>query len=190
MNTGVSVGVEKLCQAFLDIFMIWISSHPYRQTFPALFVDHIEEPKSASIVGSFQHEVITPEMVRIFRPPAAISHIAAIAQHRAASRRDIVPAQYPQGEGYLRSPAPVLWASASNSYVSGSQAIINKIESFAPKPLPRLIECPGKDEVHETRVHSMKRIPQMKIKNGLRSLSSRDNICSSFRIGILFKSTA
>jgi len=93
MNSGVSVGVEKLCQAFLDIFMIWISSHPYRQTFPALFVDHIEEPKSASIVGSCQHEVITPDMVRIFRPPAAISHIAAIAQH-------IVPAQYPQGVGY------------------------------------------------------------------------------------------
>jgi hypothetical protein len=34
-------------------------------------------------------------MVRIFRPPAAISHIAAIAQHS-------VPAQYPQGEGYPR----------------------------------------------------------------------------------------
>jgi hypothetical protein len=50
---GNSASAEKFCQAFLDIFMVKISFHTDRQTFPGVFVDQIEDPQSASIVGSF-----------------------------------------------------------------------------------------------------------------------------------------
>jgi hypothetical protein len=63
------------------------------------------------------------------------------------------------------------------------EAVLNKIKSFAPKPRPRLIEPLVNDEVHETGVLNMKTIPWMKIKNGRRSFSSRDNIRSSFFLG-------
>jgi hypothetical protein len=62
---GNSACSEKFCQTFLDIFMVKVSFHPDRQTFAGVFVDHDEDPKSAPIMSSFQHEVITPDMIRI-----------------------------------------------------------------------------------------------------------------------------
>jgi len=58
--------------------MVKISFHPDRQTFPSVFVDHIEDPKSASIVGSFRREIIAPGMIREFRPqPYTGTHLWA-----------------------------------------------------------------------------------------------------------------
>jgi hypothetical protein len=37
------------------------------QTFPGKFIDHIQDPKRSSIVCSFEHKVIAPDMVRVFR---------------------------------------------------------------------------------------------------------------------------
>jgi hypothetical protein len=63
---GNSAGAKKLCQAFLNIFMIMISFYQDCLTFLVVFADHVEDPKCASSMGSFQHKVNTPDMVRIF----------------------------------------------------------------------------------------------------------------------------
>src|SRR5512145_2155784 len=41
--------------------------HSPRQTFTGELIDHIQDPKRSSIVGSFEHKVIAPDMVREFR---------------------------------------------------------------------------------------------------------------------------
>src|SRR5512141_239269 len=41
--------------------------HSHRQTLPDKFIDHVQDPKRSAIVGSFEHEVIAPDMVRKLR---------------------------------------------------------------------------------------------------------------------------
>jgi hypothetical protein len=65
-----SVFAEQLCQAFLNIFVVEASFHANGQALAGVFIDHIQDPKWAPIVCSFRHEVIAPDMVRVFWPQA------------------------------------------------------------------------------------------------------------------------
>jgi len=78
---------------------------------------------------------------------------------------------------------------ASFKVVFMQEAVLNKIDSYAPKPRPRLIHALAGTNFTKQEYFNMKRIPWTKIKNGRRSLSSRKGICSSFDISVLFNKT-
>lgn len=59
---------KKQIQQYLQyIFMRQSSGHFSSQTFPRIFIDHIEDAERNTVVSSALHEVITPDMFWKFR---------------------------------------------------------------------------------------------------------------------------
>lgn len=70
---GRAVGEHALAQQFDHMSAVQPPRHADRQTFSRKFVDHHQQPQTAAIVGARLHEVIAPQMIRMFRaqPDAA-----------------------------------------------------------------------------------------------------------------------
>lgn len=53
---------EQFCETILNILMIQVAAQSHGQAFARVLLDHSQNPKGPSILGSFQHEVITRNM--------------------------------------------------------------------------------------------------------------------------------
>jgi hypothetical protein len=114
--------------------------------------------------------------------------VSALSSYPRSTRRvQGEPAPYQpnnRGAAMLRPsllrvrPRPIPFISA--------RQVLNKINSYAPKPLPRLIESPGKSEFHQTGLPYYEETTWTNIKTAHRSLASSNGICSSFRTSVLF----
>jgi hypothetical protein len=58
---------EQLSETLLNIFMIQLPANPNSQTFTGVFIDHIQDPETSSIMSSFMNKVVAPDMPRKLR---------------------------------------------------------------------------------------------------------------------------
>jgi hypothetical protein len=58
---------EQLSETLLNVFVIEPPANPNRQTFTGLFIDHIQDPETSSIMSSVMNKVVAPDMPRKLR---------------------------------------------------------------------------------------------------------------------------